>query len=157
MRPLRLSRLLASLVACAAALPLTSIVTCTASGHSGNHSVALEGTYWQLIRLDDSAVVQVSPPSGAHLLLDPDAHRISGSGGCNRLMGSYEVHGDSLTFGPIATTRMACPAGMETETAFLSALAQVRRWKAEAKHLSLSDSTGKILAQFEVRDTTTVK
>ncbi len=157
MRSRRLSRLRRSLLACAAALPFTSIVTCTVSRPSGNHAVALEGTYWQLIRLDDSAVVRLPPPHGPHLVLDADSHRISGSGGCNRLVGTYEVDGDSLTFGPIATTRMACPEGMETETALLSVLAQVRKWSTEAKHMSLSDSTGKTLAQFEARDTMTVK
>ncbi len=73
------------------------------------------------------------------------------------LASTYRVDGDSLTFGPIAMTRMACREGMETETALVSALAQVGRWSTEARHLSLSDSTGKTLAQFEARDTASVK
>jgi heat shock protein HslJ len=156
MRPLLTSRRLRSLVACAVSLPLASVVTCTASTHSGDH-VALEGTYWQLIRLHDSGVTQVLPPRGAHLLLEPESHRVSGSGGCNRLMGTYQIDGQVLTIGPLATTRMACPDGAETETEFLSALTRVNGWRIEARELALSDSAGKTLARFEARDTNSAK
>jgi heat shock protein HslJ len=157
MRPLLTSRRLRNLVACAVSLPLASVVTCTASDHSGHHAVALEGTYWQLTRLHDSGVVQVPPPRGAHLLLEPESHRVSGSGGCNRLMGTYQIDGRALTLGPLATTRMACLEGGETETEFLSALTRVTGWRIEARALALSDSAGKTLAQFEARDTNSGK
>ncbi|AGW42599.1 hypothetical protein O159_27010 [Leifsonia xyli subsp. cynodontis DSM 46306] len=32
----------------------------------------------------------------------------SGSDGCNRLMGKGSIDGDSISFGPIVSTRMAC-------------------------------------------------
>ena len=39
--------------------------------------------------------------------------RTSGFGGCNGFNGSFDRRGDALTFGPVASTRMACqpPAG----------------------------------------------
>ena len=33
----------------------------------------------------------------------------SGRAGCNRFSGAYVVNGERLTFGPISTSRMACP------------------------------------------------
>jgi heat shock protein HslJ len=65
------------------------------------------GTEWRLTRL----------ASSPHLLFDPATRRVSGFTGCNRLSGGYTVEGDRLTFGPMATTRMACPEGMATEAA----------------------------------------
>ena len=57
--------------------------------------------------------------SAPHLVLDEVSSRLSGSGGCNRLAGSYEVGDEGLRFGPIASTRMACSeAAMERESAF---------------------------------------
>ncbi len=36
-------------------------------------------------------------------------NRLSGSTGCNRMTGGFEARGKTLTFGQMATTRMACP------------------------------------------------
>jgi len=134
-------------------LPLTVFVACATPRHSGDHAVALEGTYWQVIRLHDSAVAQVPPPRGAHLMLDPDSHHVSGSGGCNRLVGTYQVTEKRLSLGPLAMTRMACVDGMEAEAAFVAALARVKGWTIAANQLALADSAGKTVALFEARDT----
>jgi heat shock protein HslJ len=109
----------------------------------------LENTYWKLTRLGDMPVApQQREP---HFILNREARRVGGSGGCNRLMGSYQLKGDALTFGRMAGTLMACPQGMDTERAFLDALGQVRRWKIIGQHLELFDSAGKLLARFEGR------
>lgn len=46
------------------------------------------------------------------LVLEKDGS-LHGSDGCNRLMGSYEVDGDDLVFGPLASTMMFCQ-GVDT-------------------------------------------
>ena len=76
---------------------------------------------------------------------------MSGSDGCNRLMASYELKGDQLTFGQTAGTMMACPEGMETEKLFLEALKHVSRWKIAGQHLALIDAAGNEVARFEAR------
>lgn len=44
---------------------------------------------------------------------------ISGAGGCNRFTGRASIAGRRITFGPIASTRMACtPAVMNQEGKF---------------------------------------
>jgi heat shock protein HslJ len=115
-------------------------------------SSALENTSWKLTSLGNTSVSAPSPQREAYFLLDPANHRVSGSGGCNRLMGSYELNGDQLKFGPMADTRMACPEGMDSEQAFLKSLAQVNRWKITGQSLELFDSDGKVLAQFKARE-----
>jgi copper homeostasis protein (lipoprotein) len=117
------------------------------SGSGANGS--LENTHWSLIQLGDTAVSSDSHEKEAYFALDPSTHRVSGSGGCNRLMGSYEDEGNKLKFGQMAGTMMMCPEGMETERDFLQALSRVNTWKISDRSLDLFDSSGKLLARFE--------
>ena len=113
----------------------------------GEANAKLEDTQWTLIELQGAAVHP--GPKEAFLQLDAASHRMSGSGGCNRVMGSYEIKGDQLKFGPTAGTRMACAQGMETEDAFLQMLSLVSTWKIVSGKLELFDASGKLLARFE--------
>jgi heat shock protein HslJ len=72
------------------------------------------------------------------LLLRPDGRRPGGFGGCNALAGGYWVDGERLEFGPVASTMMACPEGMDMEAAFFAALGQVWRWQVSGEHLEPS-------------------
>ncbi|WP_033373409.1 META domain-containing protein [Glaciibacter superstes] len=49
---------------------------------------------------------------GAYLELAEDG-TLSGTDGCNRLMGEWDQNGATVSFGPIASTMMACE-GVET-------------------------------------------
>ena len=110
---------------------------------------ALENTYWTLTKVGDTAVPESHSPRRAHLVLNAEAHRVGGSGGCNGILGKYEVAADSLTFTGVAMTRMACKQGMETEQAFLTALNQVKSWKITGRKLELLDGEGHTVAEFE--------
>jgi copper homeostasis protein (lipoprotein) len=112
---------------------------------------SLENTYWKLTRLGDTAVTVASRQREPHFILHPESRRVGGSGGCNRLAGSYELKGDTLTFGQMAGTRMACLEGMDTEKAFLDALRRVNKWKIAGQHLELFDAAGNLVARFEAR------
>lgn len=111
---------------------------------------AIENTHWTLTTLGDTPVSADSSEREAFFVLDPEQHHVSGSGGCNRLTGSYQLNGDQLKFGEMAATMMACPQGMDTEQAFLKSLGLVNKWKITRRHLELFDSDGKVLAQFTV-------
>ncbi len=115
-------------------------------------SVPLEKTEWRLIRLGGAAVTGDDLHRPPQIILDPVSQRASGSGGCNRIVGGYELKGDKLTFAHMASTMMACPGGMGTEQKFLKVLGQVKRWKIAKGHLELSDGSGKVVAVFEVGD-----
>jgi uncharacterized lipoprotein YbaY/heat shock protein HslJ len=108
----------------------------------------LENTHWKLAALGDASVSADSVQSEAFLVLDPQQHRISGSGGCNRLTGSYELDGEQLKFGQTAGTMMMCPKGMDTEQDFFKSLGQVNQWKITGQRLELLDSDRKVLARF---------
>jgi len=111
---------------------------------AGCAAARLEDTHWYLTMLGDT------PMRGPTMILYPKERRVSGSGGCNSFDGSYELDGDRLTFGPLASTRMACPKGMDTEQAFHEAMGRVSGWKIEGQHLELFDTAGVMVARFEV-------
>jgi copper homeostasis protein (lipoprotein) len=111
----------------------------------------LEDIYWKLTHLGNTAVIASDRQREPHLVLRSQDRRLGGSGGCNRLLGSYELAGDTLTFGHMAATKMACAQGMDTEQAFLEALTQVKAWKIVSEHLELFDAGGHLLARFEAR------
>ena len=117
-----------------------------------NGAVPLEKTEWRLVRLGDAVVKEDDLRQKPEIVLDPEAHRVSGSGGCNRITGGYELKGENLTFGQMASTMMACPSGMETEQGFLKAMGQVKRWKIAGRQLELMDGGGKVVAVFAVAD-----
>jgi putative lipoprotein len=71
--------------------------------------------------------------------------RVSGSGGCNRISGKAEISGSRISFGPVASTRMACvPAAMDQEAKFLEALGDARKWRIDDRRgkLYLLDAQG---------------
>lgn len=123
----------------------------TASAGSVAASPALANTYWKLTELGGKPVAVTDNQREPHIVLQPDPTQVNGSGGCNRLFGSYETTGDALTFGGVGSTKMACPSGMDTEVAFLPALGRVARWRITGQQLELSDATGAVLARFEAR------
>lgn len=118
-------------------------------------------------RVNDPEAVSPATPAGQWLAEDIDGGgvidslqtvleisadgSISGSGGCNRMTGKAAISGDQITFGPIASTNMACtPAAMDQEGKFFEALRRVRSWNIDAgmQKLALLDANGKPLAVF---------
>jgi heat shock protein HslJ len=75
-------------------------------------------------------------PNVKATLAFPEAGRAAGNASCNRFTGSAEISGDTLKFGMLASTRMACAdeAVNSQETQYLKAL-------AAAKRFELQDST----------------
>lgn len=112
-------------------------------------TVPLEDTVWKLTALHGQPVVMADALRQPHLLLQPERHRVSGSGGCNRISGGYTLAGDRLTFGRTAATMMACPDGMAQERAFLDALSTVARWQIDGQRLLLRDARGEVVLRFD--------
>jgi copper homeostasis protein (lipoprotein) len=113
---------------------------------------SLENTYWKLTRLGGKPVTFSAKQREPHFVLDSKTRRITGSGGCNRFVGGYDLQSNNrLTLGKLAMTFMACPEGMEVESDFAAALEQVRSWKIFGEHLELFDQNDAFLARFEAR------
>ncbi len=69
-------------------------------------------------------------------------NKVSGSTGCNRINGTFELTGVGfIKFSPLATTKMACPGN--TEAKFIGAVGQVNNWSIINDMLLLNN--GKIM------------
>lgn len=113
---------------------------------------SLKGTLWQLQALQDGDGPALAEPPGRplELRLDAEADRVSGSGGCNRLIGGFQLDGEQLSFSKLASTQMACPpALMAMEQRYVEALGQVRRWSIDKSNLLLQDGQGRTLLLFK--------
>lgn len=107
-------------------------------------AVPLEGTAWRLVEVDGQPVSAPADSARAPgLTLLADGHKVQGSAGCNRMMGSYQLSGTSLKLGRLATTRMACPA-MELEQRYLKALGATTRYEIAGGSLTLFDPDGPV-------------
>ena len=108
---------------------------------------ALLNTHWKLVVLDSTDVVASINQPEPHLMFSTD-NRVTGSDGCNNLMGTYTLEGDKLTLGEIAATKMACQEGGEQADALQKALEKVSNFTIHADQLELRDETGLVLARF---------
>jgi putative lipoprotein len=123
--------------------------TATAASAGSSGSIRLEDTTWKLTRLGDKDVVSSENQRQPYIVLDSSNRRVTGSGGCNRLNGSYTLEKQTIHFGPIASTMMACPSGMDLEGTFLHALDKAHRWKIQGNELEFQDEDGAFLLGFE--------
>ena len=100
--------------------------------------ISLGETEWTLVELVGVPVEVGDGERVPHLVLDLEESRVAGSGGVNRLMGTFSLAEDELRFGPLATTMMAGPErAMARERAFLDALAGVTDYRLEGRSLTL--------------------
>ena len=111
--------------------------------------VTLTNTYWRLVELDGDPAKVAEGQKEPHIRLQPEEGRVTGSGGCNNMMGGYELDGTKLTFGPMASTMMACSEGMEQEHAFGQALDAITGYLIIGETLQLWDEGGLVRARLE--------
>ena len=112
-------------------------------------ATSLTGTHWTLTQLNGEAVTPGTGRSEAWIELAADTKRLAGSGGCNRIMGSYELDGSTLRFRQVASTMMACPGDvMPREQAFLKALSATTSFRIRGSALFLRGEDNTVLARL---------
>jgi heat shock protein HslJ len=101
-------------------------------------TVTLAYTEWTLGELDGALVETGGDGPPPSRVLDLEESRVSGSGGINRLMGTFVLSEGELRFGPLATTLMAGPEdAMLREREFLAALERVTSYEVDGRTLTL--------------------
>lgn len=95
-------------------------------GCGGDPGDLLDGDTWQVTSIAGEPVPEDIAVNIAFL----DDDRVAGSAGCNRMMGHYELTGEGLSFGRLATTMMACPEPrMAVEQRFIKTMEKVIRFE----------------------------
>ena len=132
--------------------PAASSPGAAASLPAGAQLAVQQGLFGVRWRVQELLGSPLGPAAGGqrapHLILDPSHLRLSGSGGCNRLMGSFSVDGHRLGFKRVVTTMMACPQGMEQERRLIETLGEVQRWHVEERTLMLMNWQQQVLVKL---------
>lgn len=128
---------------------ILSVMGCqtTKPGESfGGGSEKLYAHRWTLTESDGQPVTPSGDKNDAHLLFFTP-NKVSGSTGCNRLTGTFELSGgNKIRFSPLATTRMMCP-NADAESRFVKAMGTVDTYGVTDMTLLLSNGQT-VVARF---------
>ena len=106
---------------------------------------SLRGVKWVCVSIDADAMTSAEPIT---LDFNKDGS-VTGFSGINRFSAPYTAGTGSLSFGPIAATRMGGSAeSMGQEQRFLQALAKTTQFSLQSGLLRLSDGGKKKLLEF---------
>jgi heat shock protein HslJ len=110
-----------------------SLAACGTPGSGGS----VDGS-WDLVSgTVDGQPLPMVDSAPITLVFEPDG--LGGRAACNQYFGDYEVDGDSVTITGLGQTEMGCdPAVMDSEAAYLAALARVDTVEADGDSLTLT-------------------
>ncbi len=118
---------------------------------AGSTQPSVVETQWNLIELNGSAVSVAAAEGQVYIYLQQDGDKLSGSDGCNRFFGSYDLSGTSLEFHSVAQTLMACRGGFtDRESEFMEALKLVASYQISENVLQFKVGD-RVLARFQAR------
>lgn len=113
-------------------------------------------TWWRLTEIVGESAEPVGTPAPeaqpAHVLLHAAGARLSGSGGCNRLAGNYQIAGAALRFTDLSATLRLCLDGGLSEAAFFERLSRVASYWQQGRLLELRASDGKALLRLQAQE-----
>jgi len=119
----------------------------TFNGCGGDRQRLLRGAEWVVEDIAGGGIIDRSRVTIRFL----SENRVAGRGSCNRYTGSYQLTGEGIGFGAIASTRMACaPALMNQESRFLALLGEVFRVEiGQQGQLRLTTPSGEAITAFQ--------
>lgn len=134
----------------ALALPLAACANSSDSGAAADTPPSLAGTAWDLTQYAPAGASELAPvPEGVTPTAEFTADQVSGSGGCNRFTGGYTTDGDTITFGPLASTQIACEGDAGTvEADYFARLGEAKTYAVKDKTLTFSDSAGTVVLSY---------
>ena len=130
-----------------AGILMLAVSACAARSGSG---ASLPDTRWTLVSYgvpgSETPVIEDAPVT---LEFGKDG-QAGGSGGCNSYGGPYSVQGDTLSFGQIVSTLMACVGeGVgDQETRYFQALATTGRFELAEDRLTIWYDNGQGVLSF---------
>ena len=122
-------------------------------------TVQLEGTDWLLNSYLTQEGEMVEPLAGTYTSAYFEDGQVNGKASCNGYFGGYQVEGNSISIGPLASTEMFCgnpPGVMDQEFAFLSAMGSAADYAIEGEQLFISDADGATILVFDVAQAITL-
>jgi heat shock protein HslJ len=110
----------------------------------------LAGTSWTATGVNNGkGGLESNELTGALTAQFDEDGAFSGSGGCNRLTGSWESDGDELRITDVASTKRSCDQEvMDLEAQYVAALEAVRTYEWSGDTLTVRDDEGAMQATF---------
>lgn len=107
--------------------------------------------YWKLKVLYGKPIeMERNQERETYFTLKTDHNRLTGFGGCNQLMGSYQLDDlQQIRFSKISTTRKACTNIQFKETEFIRMFEDASQYKIGRDQLTLLNNRNEELARFE--------
>lgn len=105
-------------------------------------------TYWKLTEIDGNPIDTASLQNEAHLVFRVNDSLVAGSGGCNRLSGSYSLKpNQGIAFSQMRSTMMACK-NMSVEQELNKALQTVSQYKIQNDSLKFLNKDNQVMLKF---------
>jgi len=128
--------------------PTTSTVPATIATPS--IPAQLTGT-WVISKMGiQNGTAVITPAADISLTMNTDG-TLTGNGGCNNYFASYTLtgattlYGNSMTMGPVGSTKMYCTDTSQQETLYLQVLSDATAYVVDGTRLTLTSSTGNVL------------
>jgi len=126
---------------------IASFTAASATGAAGG-AAGLVGTTWGVTTYNNGNQAAVGVIDGTQItMIFGEDGNVQGSASCNQFFGPYTMNGESLTVGPLATTRAYCPDPqgiMDQETRFLTALQTAVSYTIQNGGLDMRTANGEI-------------
>jgi len=118
---------------------------CSAPGIETKQAVDLVGTSWLAEEIGGTDVAGSVKPTLDFI----EPGKVAGRGGCNRFFGAVTIKGQSMEFGKMGSTMMACPPPiMEQERRYLEALGEAKRFEVKDGTLLLFKNDSDSIVRF---------
>ncbi|UCD99855.1 MAG: META domain-containing protein [Chloroflexota bacterium] len=109
-------------------------------------NLPLEGTLWTLISVNGESLPEgISITAVFESAVGEEPATVAGSAGCNSYSAGYQVAEGTLSIDTPIATRKFCDVGMESETAYLSAIEGENSFEILGNSLDLSTDEGRTL------------
>lgn len=102
---------------------------------------------WKLSQIG-ATEIDLKNKARPSLVLNAANQSVSGSDGCNRLVGSYQIKDQQIQFQNMVSTRMLCADNMKQVEQFNQALSKVKAYQVYGSTLRLLDRHGNVLLLF---------
>lgn len=127
---------------------LIACSTTTPSVQTAENIAALQQKNWVLTHIGEMGF-KIDPSAHNTPSLNFNNHDLTGTDGCNRIKGSYNVQANKLNFSQMISTQKACLDSTDITDRFKSAINNVTFFNVSDSTLKLLDKDKKLILQFQ--------